>query len=193
AGLFDDVDLSSGEFPASRDDFTNTRAATGPQIVEFTFGCAQSENMCARQIDDVNIVANTGAVRSFIIVAVNFRVPFLIERDLKHVWDQVRLDPVIFAETPRCTGRIEITEGNELQTMNLAVPTQNLFIGQLGFAIRIDWARRRSFVDWHALRWSENRARRRKHDPLYPRCHHGIEQVQTVRNVVAKIFGRIAH
>src|SRR5207302_6743309 len=109
AGLFEDVDLSSGDFPASGDDFTNTGAATGPQIVEFTSGCAQSQNVCARQVDDVNVVANTGSVRSFIIVPVNFHVRFLTERDLKHVWDQVRLDPVIFAETPRCAGRIEVT------------------------------------------------------------------------------------
>ena len=105
----------------------------------------------------------------------------------------MRLEPVIFAEIPRGARRVEITQRNELQTMNLIVPAQDFFKGELRFAVRIDRACRRSFVDWQPLGHPENRAGRGKNDSLYSRCHHGIQQVQAVGNVVAKIFGWIAH
>ena len=77
--------------------------------------------------------------------------------------------------------------------MNVIVPPQNLFKGELRFAVRIDWTRLRSFLDWQAVWWTENRAGRGKDEPPDARCNHGIEQVQTVEDVVAKIFGRIPH
>ena len=62
------------------------------------------------EIDNVDVVANAGAVRRLIIGAVNFQVRFLTERDFEHVWNQMGLDPMIFAKIPRCTGRVEITQ-----------------------------------------------------------------------------------
>ena len=42
--------------------------------------------MCARdKIEDVNVIANAGAIRRLVIGAVNFDVRLLAERDLQHV------------------------------------------------------------------------------------------------------------
>src|SRR5439155_7930 len=42
--------------------------------------------------------------------------------------------------------------------MNLIVPPQNLFKGELRFAVRIDWTRLRSFLDWQAVWRTEDRS-----------------------------------
>ena len=89
-GLFDGVDLSPGDFAAGGNHFTNAGAAAGAKIVKFALGRAQSQNVRPRKIDNVDVVANAGAVRGLIIGAVNFHVRFLTERDFEHVWNQMR-------------------------------------------------------------------------------------------------------
>ena len=113
AWLFDGVDLSPGDFPASSNHFMYAGTASSPKIVKFALGRGQGQNVGPRKIDNVDIVANAGAVRGLIIGAVNFQVRFLTECDFKRVWNQMGLEPVIFAKISRCTGRIEITQGNK--------------------------------------------------------------------------------
>ena len=96
--LFDAVDLSSGDFTAGRNHFANAGATTRAEIIEFTSGRAQRQNVRQRKIDNVDVIANAGAVRRLIIGAVNFHVRLLAERDFEHIRNQMRFDPMVLAE-----------------------------------------------------------------------------------------------
>ena len=61
--------------------------------------------MGAREIEDVDVVANAGAVGRFVVGAEDFDVRLLAERDFEDIRDEVRLDAVIFAEIVRCARR----------------------------------------------------------------------------------------
>jgi hypothetical protein len=77
--------------------------------------------------------------------------------------------------------------------MNLVVPAKHFFEGEFGFAVWADGARLRGFVDWQAIGRTEKRACRRKDDPPDISRDHGIEQIQSIANVVPKILGRVLH
>ena len=85
ARSFDGIDLSPGDFATRGDHVTNAGAAACAKIVKFALGCVQSQNMRSREIENVNVVANTGAIQSFIIRPVNFYVWLLAKRNLEHV------------------------------------------------------------------------------------------------------------
>src|SRR5436305_1317004 len=80
AWLFFDFDLASGDFAAGGDYFTNTRSAAGAEVVKSARVCAERQNMCARKIENVNVIANTCAVGCVIIGAVNFDIWPLTKR-----------------------------------------------------------------------------------------------------------------
>ena len=100
---------------------------------------------------------------------------------------------MIFAELLCGAGGVEVTQTNKLYAIDLVVPAQKFFESQFRFAVGADRARRSGFVDWQAIRRAEDGAGRRKHHPPDAGCDHGVEQVQSVGNVVPKIFGRIVH
>src|SRR6266542_336519 len=122
ARLFNRMDLSPGDFAASRDYLPNTRAASRAEVIESAGGCAKRQNVRAREIDNMNVVTNTRPVGRLIISAVNFNIRYFAKRDLQHRGNQMRLRPMIFAEVLCGAGRVEVAQTNELQPMYLVVP-----------------------------------------------------------------------
>ena len=90
-------------------------------------------------------------------------------------------------------GRIEVTEGNEFQPMNLAIPMQHALEHQFRLAIRIDRPLRQILRDGHALRRPVSRASGTENELLHPGLDGGLQQLQTVANIVLEIFAGIGH
>ena len=80
----------------------------------------------------------------------------------------MRFEAVIFAEFFRCTGGVEVTKRHEPQPVDLVVPAQNFLECQLRFAIGIDRALRRLFIDRHAFGRAESGAGGGENEPLSP-------------------------
>src|ERR1700757_415250 len=129
------------------------------------------------EIEDVNVIANTGSIRRVVVSSVNFDVWSFTKRHLQHSGNEMRLWSVVFAKFLGCAGGIEVAQTNKFDAMNLVVPAQNLFECEFGFAVRTDGARQRRFDDWHPIGRTENRARRRKDDPSDISRDHGIKQI----------------
>src|SRR6516164_10424542 len=119
--------FSSGDFAARFDHFSNARTATSAEVVITAGGFAESQNMRLGQIEDVNVIANTGSIRRVVISSVNFDVRSFTQRHLQHSRNQMRLRPMVFTKSLRCAGGIEVAQANKFHTMNLMVPTQNSF------------------------------------------------------------------
>src|ERR1700730_3527748 len=103
------------------------------------------------------------------------------------------LDAMFFAElfrSPRC---VEVTERREAQPVDFAVPAQDFLEGELRFAVWVDWAFGQSLVDRQALGWTENGAGRREDELVHAGRDHGVEQIQTVTDIVPEILGGLLH
>src|SRR5438876_564183 len=122
AWLFNRIDLSPGDFAAGRNHLPNTGAASCAEVVESAGSCAKRQNVRAREIDNMNVVADTCSVGRLVISAVNFNIWCLAQRDLQHCGNQMCLRPMIFAELPGSAGGIEVTQTNKLHAINLVVP-----------------------------------------------------------------------
>ena len=59
------------------DHFAHAGAAAGAEIVKSALRRLEREDVRVRQIEDVNVIANAGAVGRFVIGPVNFDVRFL--------------------------------------------------------------------------------------------------------------------
>ena len=83
------------------------------------------------KIDNVDVIANARAIRRLVIGSENLDMLFFPQCNLEHVWNQMRLTPVIFAELFRCAGGVEITKRNKPEPVNGIVPAENFLEGQL--------------------------------------------------------------
>ena len=70
----------------------------------------------------------------------------------------MRLRVMVFAEPLRCTRGVEIAQANKFHAVNLIVPAQNILECEFGFAVWIDRASWRGFVDWHSIWRPKDRA-----------------------------------
>src|SRR4030095_9890128 len=96
--LFQNWDRLSGDFATTLDHFAHTRAAASAEIVESTGRSVERENMRMGQIDNMDVIANAGAIRRFVIGPENLNMFFLSQCNLEHVWNQMRFAAVIFSK-----------------------------------------------------------------------------------------------
>ena len=144
--------------------------------------------MSLGEIDDVNVVADTGAVRSGVVGAKDSAFLLLGKRDAQHVGDEVRLDSALFAKFLAATGGVEIAERHKLQPVQLAVPFEYRLEHQLAFAVRVDWLLRSLLSDRHGVRHAVGGCGGAEDKFFHAGLDGGVEQVDTVGDVVAEIF-----
>src|SRR5262249_7108342 len=75
--FFNDLDIRRGVFASGCDYSRDTRATASSEIVKFTPGRTESQDMGTSQIEDMNVIANTGAIRCFVIGAIHLDVGLL--------------------------------------------------------------------------------------------------------------------
>src|SRR4029077_4070359 len=151
-----------------------------PEIVTAACGFAESQNMSVGEIEDVNVIANTGSIRRVVVGSVNFNVRSFTERHLQHSWNEVRFRSMVLAKFLGCAGGIEVAQTNKFHSMNFVVPAEHFFEHEFGFAVGTDGTRLRGFVDWQAIGRTKKSACRRKDDPPHTNRDHGIEQIQSI-------------
>src|SRR4029077_2838119 len=166
--------FSSGDFAARFDYFSNARTAACAEVVTAGGRFAESQNMRVGEIEDVNVIANTGSIRRVVVGSVNFDVRFFTERHLQHSGNEMRLRSMVFAKSLGSAGGIEVAEANKFDPMNLVVPAQNFLKREFGFAVGTDGTRLRGFVDWQSIGRTKKGACRRKDDPPHTTRDHGI-------------------
>src|ERR1035441_4715750 len=193
AGLLDGWNGLTGYLLAGADDFPHRIAVAVAEVVEAAPAWGEAEEMRLRQVEDVDVIANAGAVGRGIIRAVNFAVRLLSEGHLEHVGDEMRLRAVMLPEGFAGAGGVEVAECDELQPMNPLIPLEHLLEHQLGFPIRVDGPLRQVLGHRQAVGRAVGRARRAEHELLHTAFDRGIEQLQAVADVVVKILAWVGH
>src|SRR5438876_1965117 len=164
ARFLDCSDRPARDFLAHLNHFADGITRAVSQVVETLSSVRQGEDVRLGEVNDVNVVANASAIRRGVIGAEDVALRRLAEDGLEHVGNQMRLDSVVFAEALARTRRVEVTERDELQTVNSLIPLQHLFEHQLRLAVRIDRARRQFFGHRQPLRSAVHRAGGAEHE-----------------------------
>ena len=85
----------------------------------------QRESRITASIDHVNVIADAGAVRGWVIGSINLTMRRLAEGHFEHVGNKVGFNLVMFAEFLAGAGRIEIAEGDEFEAVNRLIPVEH--------------------------------------------------------------------
>ena len=72
---------------ASFDYLAHTRTATGAEVIKCARWRRQCKNMRIRQIDDVDVIANAGAVGRIVIGPENFDMFLVSQRHFQNIRD----------------------------------------------------------------------------------------------------------
>src|SRR5262249_3726545 len=78
---------SAGNPAASFDHFAHARTTTCAEVIKCARWRRQCENMRIRQIADVNVVTNAGAIGRVVIDPENFDLFLLSQRHFQNIWD----------------------------------------------------------------------------------------------------------
>src|SRR3954470_3029566 len=108
ARLFNRFDLSSRDFATGVNDLSDTGAASSAEVIESAGGGSESQDVRVREVDNVNVISNTGSIGCIVIRSVNLDAWALAERHPHHGGNQMRLRPVIFAEVLGGAGGVEV-------------------------------------------------------------------------------------
>src|SRR5271157_5838191 len=102
--------------------------------------------MCARQIVDMDVVANAGSIRRRVIPAEHLQFGSQARRRAEGKWNQMRLRIVQFADFSAvvCAGGIEVAQTCETEPVGAVIRFQRLFKKKLRDAVGIDWLTRRT-------------------------------------------------
>ena len=193
AGLFDGGDFLAGNFLARGDDFAHGVAVAITEVVETGLARRETKHVRLREIGYMDVVADARAVRRGIIRAENLDVRFLAERDGEDVGDEMRFDAVMFTELFARAGGVEVTERDKIESVNLLIPREDFFEHQLGLAVGIDGTLRQIFRHRNFIRRPVSGASGAEDEFFYTASDGGIGELESVDDVVVKIFLRIRH
>ena len=104
----------------------------------------------------------------------------------------MRLGLVGFAASRKRAGGVEITQGGEMQPVDLVVPVQRLLDGELGVSVGVGRAERRLFAQRFIARLIHCRGGR-QHETRHAGLDRRFDQQQRIDQVVAQELGRILH
>src|SRR5712671_6554307 len=98
----------------------------------------QGAEMGIRDIQDMDVVANGGAVWGGVIAAEDRDVRSAALDGLQDQGNEMGFWAAGFSAMGRGAGYVEIAEGDEVESSIFAIVGEDIFKGELGFAVRID-------------------------------------------------------
>ncbi len=139
--LFHDRDSVARHPAGDFDHFADAGAVTGARIIEAGITRLQHlerSQVSVRQILNVDVVSNTGAVGRVVVGSKNLDLFAPAERDHQHIRNQVRFRIVVFADSRvgARPGGIEIAQGDEPKIPSRSRIGQSPFDRELGPSIR---------------------------------------------------------
>src|SRR3954470_20443528 len=140
AGANLDRDIASGNARRRLDDLSNRVATAISQVIAAAFMLKLREHpdMSVRQIGNMDVIADAGAVVSRVILSKDLDIRALSRRDIENQRDQMRFRIVILAQMAvgMRTGCVEIAQAGGTHPMDLVRPVKNPLDHELGLAVR---------------------------------------------------------
>ena len=173
------------------DHFADAESAAVAEIVGELVLLAQRierEHVRARQIADVDVIADARSVGRFVIGSENRDEFAFALRDLQNQRNQMRFGMVGFALVCGRAGGVEIAQAGVTQSVDLVKPLEHLLDEEFGFAVSIRRMNGIVFFDRRAIGSSEERGGRTENEARNSVSEDCFEKRERVRGVVAKIL-----
>ena len=148
------------------------------------------QQVCGRQVRDVDIVADRRPVRCVIVVSENGDAgdPPLGGRQYKR--DKMGLRIVMLAVRRGSSGCVEISESYKLKSVCVVIRFERTLDHEFCPAVRVRGRLRMPFVDRRILRLAVGCTRRGKDELLHSTLNQNIKQPQRLNVVVFEILSR---
>ena len=183
-------DGMSRNVAASLDHLHHREAEAVPQIVAPTalIQRVQRQDVRLRQVADVDVVADAGAIGGGVVIAEDLDAFALAQGHLQRQRDEMRLGMMILAALGRGASGVEVAQRGIAQAVHAVEPVEQALQDVLRFAVGA--ARHDAFClrDGDALRVVEEIGRRGEDEPLRAVSHGVLQQIQTVGDVIPQIF-----
>ncbi len=194
-----DRDLAAGDPLDRLDHLVDREAAAVAQVADQVLARlrrVQGQQVRVGQVRDVDVVADAGAVRGRVVVAVDRDVLALPERGLEDQRDQVRLRVVPLAE--RDPGRtavrardVEVAQRDGGQAVGDGLAGDQVVHGQLGGAVGVGGRGAGGLGDRDRLRLAVGGGGGGEHQLAHARRAHRGDQLQRAGHVVAPVLLRV--
>src|SRR5882762_3216278 len=136
----------------------------------------QGAEMGIRDIQDMDVVANGSAVGRGVIVAEDGDVRSAALDGLQDQGNEMGFVAAGFSAMGRGAGYVEIAEGDEVESGIFAIVGEDIFKGELGFAVRIDGGLGMVLGDGDGVGLAVNGAGGGEDEVADAVAKHGVEQ-----------------
>ena len=141
----------------------------------------------------MSVITHASSVFCRVIIAKDLDLVSLPERDLENKRDQMCFRPVIFAETLRGAGGVEVSKADAPDIVDAVIPFQDLLKNEFRLTVGVARILLVSFRHRDFLRFAIDGRGGGKHKPLDTVLNHGIEEFEAVHNVGLKIPVWVRH
>src|SRR5215472_13550143 len=134
--------LSTGNFLRRADDFPHRISLAQSDVVcrhASNLHPLQRKNVCCRNVGNMNIVADTSAVGSIVVIAVDLEIGPMTRGRLQQQRNNVRLRPMIYSRSRGRSRSVEIAEGNDSPAIGGRIPSEHPLEHPFGFTVGINW------------------------------------------------------
>lgn len=134
-------DFAAGDALGGVENFENGKAAAIADVESFAgnfFEGFESAEVGIGDIEDVNVVADAGAVGRRVIEAENFELGDIAESGVENAGNEMGFGAMVLAALGGGAGGVEIAENGVLQSGVGAIVGKDFLEAELGFAVGID-------------------------------------------------------
>jgi len=179
-------DVAAGEAAGGGEDFADGVAGAGADVEGGAGDAGESlegAQMGLRDVEDVDVIADAGAVGSGIVVAKNGDVGGAGLDSLQNQGNEMRFMAAGFAAIAGGAGDVEITEGDVIQAGVTAIVGEDVFKGELGFAVGIDGQFGMVLGDGDDVGLAVDGAGGREDEVLDAMAKHGVDEEDAAGDV----------
>jgi hypothetical protein len=172
--------FAAGDFFSYVNDFENGEAATVANVEGFAgngFDRLEGANVRVGDVENVDVIADAGAVGRWIVRAKNFDVGDDALRGIENFGDQVSFDAMMLTAFGRGARSVEIAERGEMKAGVCAIVGKNFFEANFGFAVRIDGKFGMVLGDGDGVRFAVCGCGGRENEFVDAVANHGVEKI----------------
>jgi len=172
--------LAAGDFFGGVQNFQDGEAAAISDIEGFAgdgLDRFEGADVGICYIEDVDVIADAGAIGSRIIRAENFDVRNDAHGGLENARDEMGFDAMVLAALGGCAGGIEIAERGEMETGVGTIVGEDFLEAELGFAVGIDGIFGMILGDGDGVRFTVGGSGGREDEFVYSVASDGVEKI----------------
>jgi len=176
----------AGDFFGGGNDFKDGKAAAVADIEGFAgngFDGFESAEVGIGDIEDVDVVADAGAVGRGVVRAEDFDVGNNALSGIENFRNEMGFDAMMFAAIGGGAGGVEIAESGVLEASVGTVVRENFFEAEFGFAVGVDGIFGMIFGDGDGVRFAVGGSGGRENEFFYAVASYGVEKIDACGDV----------